>query len=67
MCDPAVTAYLKGGHVKKAIDCCIVLNEWDVAVDLAQEYDYAQAQTVSTLRERTGDTLIRDCQEIVSA
>ena len=26
--DEAVTAFLKGGDVKKAIDCCVLLNQW---------------------------------------
>jgi WD repeat-containing protein 35 len=40
--DKAVTAYLKLADVKRAIDCCVALHEWDIAVDLAQEYNFAQ-------------------------
>ena len=46
VCDAAVTAFLKAGQVKRAIDCCIALHEWDIAVDLAQEHDYGQAAQV---------------------
>jgi len=46
VCEAAVTAYIKAGQVKKAIDCCITMNEWDIAVELAQEHDYSQAQQI---------------------
>ena len=31
--------YLKTGKVKEAIDCCVQLNEWDQAIDLAQKHN----------------------------
>ncbi|KAK7794863.1 hypothetical protein R5R35_002889 [Gryllus longicercus] len=38
MCSQAVTAYIKGGQVKLAVDTCVNLNQWDQAVDLAKQY-----------------------------
>jgi len=38
----AVAAFLKGGDIKAGIDCCVLLNQWDRAVELAEEHDYPQ-------------------------
>ena len=40
MCGPAVDAFLKAGNVKAAVDCCVLLNQWDRAVELAQEHHF---------------------------
>ena len=29
MSEAAVDAYIKSGDVKKAIDCCVLLNQWN--------------------------------------
>jgi len=29
LCDSATKAYLRMGDVKKAIDCCVLLNQWN--------------------------------------
>lgn len=44
MSQAACTAYLKAGDVKAAIDCCVLLNQWDQAVELAQEYEFPQIE-----------------------
>jgi len=36
MSEAAVEAYVKSGDVKKAIDCCVLLNQWNQAVELAE-------------------------------
>lgn len=36
LCDAAARAYMKMGDVKKAIDCCVLLNQWNQAVELAE-------------------------------
>jgi WD repeat-containing protein 35 len=36
LCESASKAYLKSGDVKKAIDCCVLLNQWNMAVELAE-------------------------------
>ncbi|XP_069691691.1 WD repeat-containing protein 35 isoform X2 [Periplaneta americana] len=38
MCAQAVTAYMKCGQVKSAVDTCVSLNQWDQAVELAKMY-----------------------------
>eukprot|EP00057_Strongylocentrotus_purpuratus_P012812 XP_011667286.1 PREDICTED: WD repeat-containing protein 35 isoform X1 [Strongylocentrotus purpuratus] len=38
MCAEAVSAYLKCNEVKKAVDCCVHLNQWDQAVELAKKH-----------------------------
>ena len=57
----ACAAYLKLGDVKAAIDCCVLLNQWDEAVRLAQEHQFPQiegllAKYAAHLLEK-GDTL----------
>uniref|UniRef100_A0A6V7J502 Uncharacterized protein n=1 Tax=Bracon brevicornis TaxID=1563983 RepID=A0A6V7J502_9HYME len=42
MCPQAVSAYIKYGDVKQAVDTCVRLNHWDQAVDLAKTYKMAQ-------------------------
>lgn len=34
----AVLAYLKIGKVQAAIDCCVRLNHWDKAIELARHH-----------------------------
>ncbi|GAB1603121.1 repeat-containing 35-like isoform X2 [Argonauta hians] len=38
MCEQAVEAYIKCNRVTAAIDCCIQLNHWNMAIDLAKKY-----------------------------
>jgi WD repeat-containing protein 35 len=44
MCDEAVEAFLKHGDVKAAVDCCVMLNQWNQAVELAQAHDFPQIE-----------------------
>eukprot|EP00163_Fabomonas_tropica_P007371 TRINITY_DN1709_c0_g1_i2.p1 TRINITY_DN1709_c0_g1~~TRINITY_DN1709_c0_g1_i2.p1 ORF type:complete len:1180 (-),score=292.10 TRINITY_DN1709_c0_g1_i2:85-3624(-) len=44
MSEPAVEAFLKGGEVKAAVDCCVELNQWDTAVRLAEKHHFPQIQ-----------------------
>ena len=44
MCGSAVDAFLKLGDVKAAVDCCVLLNQWDRAVELAEANDFPQIQ-----------------------
>ena len=46
MCGPAVDALLKAGNVKAAVDCCVLLNQWDRAVELAQEHHFPQIESL---------------------
>jgi len=40
LCDEAVDCYLKAGDVKKALDCCVLLNHWSKAVELAEKNNF---------------------------
>lgn len=42
MCDQAVTAFLKQGDVKSAVNTCVNLKQWGQAVELAQKYKMPQ-------------------------
>jgi WD repeat-containing protein 35 len=42
--ESASMAFLKAGDVKAAIDCCVLLNCWDKAVQLAQEHEFPQIE-----------------------
>lgn len=42
MSEPAVDCYLRMGDVKAAIDCCVQLQQWDSAIQLAQEHNFPQ-------------------------
>lgn len=35
---------LQAGDTKAAIDCCVLLHQWDQALQLAQQYNYPQAE-----------------------
>ena len=37
-------APLQAGDTKKAIDCCVLLNQWDQAVTLAQQHNFPQIE-----------------------
>jgi len=42
----AVSAYLKSGDVKSAVDSCVRDNQWEVAVHLAENHNYPNIQKV---------------------
>lgn len=44
LCEQAVMGYTKFGDHKAAIDCCVLLNQWDLAVKLAEEHKFPQIQ-----------------------
>lgn len=35
---------LQAGDTKAAIDCCVLLHQWDQALQLAHEFNYPQAE-----------------------
>ncbi|KAG8179280.1 hypothetical protein JTE90_026742 [Oedothorax gibbosus] len=39
MCEQAVSSYVKCNKVNAAIECCTTLNQWKMAISLAQKYD----------------------------
>jgi len=44
LCKEAVDAFVKFGDVKKAIDCCVLLNHWHLAVELAEKNGLVQIE-----------------------
>ena len=46
MSTEAVTAYLKSGDVKSAVDSCVRDHHWEVAVQLAETHNYPDIQKV---------------------
>ncbi|KAL3151657.1 hypothetical protein ABBQ38_012645 [Trebouxia sp. C0009 RCD-2024] len=46
LCQQAAAAYIKGGDVKRAVDCCVALSQWDQAVALAQQYSIPQVHSL---------------------
>eukprot|EP00928_Gymnodinium_smaydae_P071095 TRINITY_DN54772_c0_g1_i1.p1 TRINITY_DN54772_c0_g1~~TRINITY_DN54772_c0_g1_i1.p1 ORF type:complete len:1239 (-),score=345.63 TRINITY_DN54772_c0_g1_i1:123-3839(-) len=44
LCEQAVQAYLRCGDVKTAVDTCVLLNQWDLAVNLAQQQNFQQIE-----------------------
>ncbi|XP_077990221.1 WD repeat-containing protein 35-like isoform X1 [Glandiceps talaboti] len=46
MCEQAVQAYLKNNKVKEAIDCCVYLNQWNQAVDLAKTHNVKEIDSL---------------------
>lgn len=46
LCESAVKAYLRAGDVKAAIDSCVILNQWDKAVELAERHNFQQIEAL---------------------
>ena len=45
MHEEAVDCYLRSTRPpKEAVDCCVLLNKWDLALELAERYDYPQVE-----------------------
>jgi WD repeat-containing protein 35 len=61
LCDYAVSAYLKANQVKKAVDCCILLNQWDKAVELAEKHNFFQ---IGNLLNRYANHLMESNKKI---
>lgn len=36
--------YEKFGDIKQAIDCCVLLNHWNIAVELAEQHNFVQIE-----------------------
>lgn len=44
MHEEAVDCYTRVGNVKAAVDCCVTLNQWDAALQLAEQHDFPQVE-----------------------
>lgn len=40
----AVNAYIKAGAIEEAVNTCVLLQQWDKAVELAETYNYQQIE-----------------------
>ncbi|XP_063406795.1 WD repeat-containing protein 35-like isoform X2 [Mytilus trossulus] len=46
MCEQAVNAYIRCNHIKKAIDCCVHLNQWNQAIELAKTHNVREIDSL---------------------
>lgn len=46
LCEQAATAFVKTNQVKQAIDTCVTLNQWDLAVKLAKEHKHYEINSL---------------------
>ena len=44
--EKAVAAFLKCNRVKEAIDCCVQLNQWDQAIQLAKQHNIKEVDSL---------------------
>lgn len=44
MAEYAVKCYEKLEEYKKAVDCCVLLNHWGTAIELAEKHGYMQVE-----------------------
>lgn len=44
LCENAVKCFEKFGDIKRAIDCSVLLNHWNIAIDLAEKYNFPQIE-----------------------
>jgi WD repeat-containing protein 35 len=42
--DGAAKAFMKAGDIKAAVDCCVLLNQWDQAIELAEKHKLPQIE-----------------------
>lgn len=61
ICEAAVQSYVKFGDVKRAIDCCVLLNQWNQAVELAEKHNFL---AIETLLSRYASHLIEKNKKI---
>ena len=61
LCQAAVTAFTRQGDVKRAIDCCVLLNQWHLAVELAEQKNFVQ---IEQLLARMAQQLMERNQKI---
>lgn len=46
MAEYAVKCYERAGQIKAAVDCCVLLNHWNIAVELAEKHRFMQIETL---------------------
>lgn len=63
LCEQALAAFLKAGDPKRAIDCCVLLNHWNHAMELAAQENFPQ---IEQLLNKHAKKLL-DSKQIVEA
>jgi WD repeat-containing protein 35 len=48
LCKDAAAAFERAGDAKSAVDCCVLLNQWDKAVEYAEKHNMPQIQGLLT-------------------
>jgi WD repeat-containing protein 35 len=48
LCEEAHFAFLRGGEVMEAVDTCVLLNQWALAVELAQQHNLQSIESLLT-------------------
>ncbi|KAI9362064.1 hypothetical protein DFJ73DRAFT_11110 [Zopfochytrium polystomum] len=46
LCEQAVSAFIKCGDVKAAVDTCVHLNKWSTAIDLAEVHKFQEIEAL---------------------
>lgn len=46
MCEQAVAAFTRCNHIKKAIDSCVDLNQWNTAIELAKTHNVREIDSL---------------------
>lgn len=46
LCEEAVKCYLRYGDAKRAIDTCVMMNRWNLAVELAEKNNFFQIEAL---------------------
>lgn len=44
ICDKAVECWVKIGDIKRAVDCCVLLKQWSLAMELAEKHNFIQIE-----------------------
>lgn len=46
LCQSAVNCYERVGKVKEAVDCAVILNNWDIAIELSERHNMPQVESL---------------------
>ena len=46
LCEQAVQSFTKCSKIKEAIDCCVLLNQWDLAISLAKQHNIKEIDSL---------------------
>ena len=63
MCEDAIDCYIRCNNIKLAIDCCILLNQWYLAINLSEKYNYPQ---INSLLNKYINELINNNQSLLA-